>query len=93
MPGVQLVFRWSSTEQDKIAVAGGCMTQGRSQTHTHTQSNMSYDREWGCRDAEYGFGLVTAGKPNTEKGRADEKPMNSENKKAARGKGIGKSKR
>lgn len=54
---------------------------------------MSYEREWGCREAGYGFGLVTASKPNMEKGRADEKPMNTENKKAARGKGRGKSKR
>lgn len=37
---------------------------------------------------------MTAGKPNEKKGRvADEKPMNNENKKAARGKGSGKSKR
>lgn len=43
--------------------------------------------------AEYGFGLVTAGKPYKEKGRvADEKAMNNDNK-AARKKGTGKSKR
>lgn len=37
---------------------------------------------------------MTAGKSHEKKGRAaDEKPMNNENKKAARGKGSGKSKR
>lgn len=66
---------------------------GQELRHRHTQSNVSYEREWGCREAEYGFGLVTASKPNMEKGRADEKPMNTENKKATRGKGRGKSKR
>lgn len=46
------------------------------------------------RDAEYGLGLVTAGKPNEKKRRAaDEKPMNNQNKKATRGKGSVKSKR
>lgn len=59
----------------------------------HTQSSMSCERKWEWRDAEYGSGLVTAGKPNTEKGGADQKPMNNENKQAARGKGAGKSKR
>lgn len=61
--------------------------------HTHTAVCHRKGNGWG-RDAEYGLGLVTVGKPNEKKGRAaDEKPMKSENKKAARGKGSGKSKR
>lgn len=86
VPDAQLVFRWSSRKQDKIVVAEGCMTHGRSQTQTHTAACHGKGNGW-CREAEYGFGLVTAGKPNEKKGRAaDEKPTNNENQKAARGK-------
>lgn len=74
-------------------MAGGCTAHGRSQTQTHTAVCQSKGNGW-CRDAEYGLGLGTAGKPHEKKGRAaDEKPMNNGNKKVARGKCSGKSKR
>lgn len=83
--GAQLVFRWSSRKQSK--------SRGRSQTQTHTAACHWKGNGW-CREAEYGLGSVTAGKPNKKKGgAADEKPMNNENQKAARGKGSTKSKR
>lgn len=60
--------------------------------HRHTQQFVT--GKGMSRDAEYGLGLVTAGKPNEKKRRAaDEKPMNNQNKKATRGKGSVKSKR